>query len=346
VASGNGSGDGTSIAETTPTGGAVVSAITPTARSTRKSGGAKETSTAAAESSALSNAQTLASFGASIEPGAIVRANPDADLFAVADSAGCTIYDFNGNVVGSIPGGAEPVWTPGGTALLLSAPSDAGQTATIWLAKSQSSFAISAPSDKSYVDHPAGADAVAFYFVRAFADGSGLEVHKTLFENNSDSAIWSGSGQLSGQPVVTDAGVIVAVDGKFQVIDAAGNESSLGSDPFGAMQAPLRSPNGSGIAFIAGDKLVVAASGQPSNGVTIPYSAGSGFAFSRSGGEVVVAADGALSVYSSDGTLEGRAAADGVTVIAWRSDGIVALIDNGQPQLALIAPGDLKAGGG
>jgi hypothetical protein len=323
----------------------VISEITPSARATRKSGGAKETSTAEAGSAALADAQVLAQFGASIEPGAIVRANPNAGLFVVADSAGCTIYDFGGNVVSSIPGAAEPVWTPGGTALLVSAPSDAGQTATVWLAKSQSSFAISAPSDKGYIDHPAGADGVAFYFVRAFTDGSGLEVHKTRFEDNSDTAIWSGSGQLAGQPVVTDAGVIFATDGAFHVVDASGNESTLGDDSYGAMQAPLRSPNGSGIAFVAGGQLVVTASGQPSAAAAIPSSAQGGFAFSASGSEIAVAADGTLAIFGSDGTLEGQVTAGGdLTVIAWRSDGIVALVNEGRSELRVISPSAVIAG--
>lgn len=346
-----GNASGASSATESPTDSAVIAAINPTEtpKSSRKKPSAKETSTAAPASAAFANSQLLAQFGSAIQPGAIVRANPDAGLFVVADSAGCTIYDFSGAAVGSVPGGAEPVWTLYGTALLVSAPANGSQTATIWLTKSQSSFPINAPSDRAYVDHPAGADANAFYFVRSFTDGSGIEVHRTLFTDNSDTAIWSGSGQLSGQPVVTDAGVIFAAGGSFYAVSAAGDETKLGGDSYGKVEAPLRSPAGGGFAFVSGNSLIASPAGQPSSGAVIPYSssAGGGFAYSADGSEIAAAADGTLSLYQASGALAGKASSGGtVTVVAWRSDGIVVIVNNGTPELRLIAAGDVTSGNG
>ena len=280
-----------------------------------------------------------------------MRANPSADLFVVANSTGCTIYDFNGVVISSIPGGAEPVWTPGGTALLLSAPSNAGQTATVWLSKSQESFAIGPPTDRAYVDHPAGADGDAFYFVQSFSDDSSTEVHKTLFADNSDTVIWSGKGRLSGHAVLTDAGVIFAADRTFLRVNASGDESKLDSNPFGNVYAPLRSPGGDGFSFISGDHVIAADSQQPGMGVSIPYSldTGGGFAYSGGGTEIAIATGDMVAIYSVDGSLEGHVSLSNgsrLVVVAWRTDGIEVVENGDHPLLVLIPTNSIRSGSG
>jgi hypothetical protein len=280
-----------------------------------------------------------------------VRANPNGDLFVVSDSSGCTIYDFTGNVVATLPGAARPVWTPFGSALLFAAPSNAGMSASVWLVSDQSSFAISAPNKRPYVDYPAGADGDAFYFVRAFSDNKGgLEVHRTLFTDNSDSAIWTGAGPLAGDPVVTDAGVIFAAGGSFWTVTPGGDGSQAGANPYGNIQAPLRNPADGGFAFISGSNLIAASSSQPGSGVSIPYAsgAGGGFAYSPGGNDLAIATGGTLSIYSTSGALSGQVSSSNgasLTVIGWRADGIVVVENGDQPALRLISPDTVTSGG-
>jgi hypothetical protein len=339
----------TDTPEAPPTVQPAIEAVSPTEtpKSTHKGNGTKGNG---ADSSAIGQSQELAQMPAAIEPGAVVRANPNGDLFVVSDSSGCTIYDFSGNVVTSLPGAARPVWTPFGSALLFAAPSDAGMSASIWLVSDQSSFPISAPSDRPYVDYPAGADGDAFYFVREFSDNKGgLELHRTLFADNSDSAIWSGDGPLAGDPVVTDAGVIFAAGGSFWTVTPGGDGSKSGDNPYGDIQAPLRNPADGGFAFISGDNVIATSSSQPGAGASIPYSSGSGggFAYSTSGNQLAIASGDTLAIYATSGAESGQVSSSNgasVTVIGWRDDGIVVVENGDQPVLRLISPDAVASG--
>ena len=303
-----------------------------------------------ADTGPIAQSQTLAQLPAPIEPGSVIRMNPDGGAFVVSDSSGCTVYDLNGNAVAAISGANRPVWTPYGTAMLVSAPGDSGMTATIWLSQSQSSFAIAAPSDRPFADYPAGADGDAFYFVREFSDKQGgIEVHRTLFSDNSDSAIWSGGDSLSGDPIVTNAGVVFASGGSFWSVSPDGDASQSGDNPYGDIVAPLRSPGGDGFVFAAGDNLIVTSSDSPGAGSSVPYDPGAngGYAFSPDGSEIAVASGDTLAVETAGGSQEGvTSSADGapLMVVGWTSDGIL-VVDNGdQPVLQLVSPDIVKAG--
>ncbi len=339
----------TDTPKSAPTDAAVVGDAKPT-KTPKPDRKPAETTVSGSDSSAIGQAQQLAQMPAAIEAGAVVRANPNGALFVVADRSGCTIYDFSGNVVGSIPGAQRPFWSVFGTAMLISAPSDGGMKASIWSISSQSVFPVNAPSDRAYVDFPAGADSDAFYFVRSFSDG--IEVHRTLLDGNSnpDSAIWKSKDQLSGEPVVTAAGVVFAAGGSFWTVTPDGNGTKVSDDPFGDVRAPLQSPGGANFAFIAGDQIIAATSSSPGSGAAIPYSAssGGGFAFSPSGDQIAVADGDTLSIYANDGHAAGHIASSNgaaLTVVAWTNDGIVVVENGDQPILRLVPPDSVTAGG-
>jgi hypothetical protein len=198
----------------------------------------------------------------------------------------------------------------------------------IWDAASGNLSYVPASDDEASSDLPIGGDGSTSYFVRIFPDRPGaMEVHGVTVDGSDTGAIWtSDSATLGGaRPAWSSGGILLPTDSEWLLIDAGGNASSLGANPYGSVGVPVLSPGEGLMAYSAGDQVVVAWTTAPGTAVaTAPLGGGSGgYAFSTSGEEVVVSDGSSLRVvsYQGDdlGMLSGNQPIGGVY---WISDTI------------------------
>jgi hypothetical protein len=222
---------------------------------------------------------------------------------------------------------------------MFSAPGERGTVTGIWNADSGNLSYVPASEDESSSDLPIGGDGSSFYFLRTFPDRPGaMEIHSATIDGSDNGAIWtSDSDTLGGaRPAWSSGGILVPTDAEWLLVDAGGNETTLGANPYGSVGAPVLSPGEGLMAYSAGDQVVVAWTTDPGTAVaTAPLGAGSGgYAFSTSGEEVVVSDGSALHVVSYEGedlgNLSGNQPIGGVY---WINDTIYYLQVGGEAAL-------------
>jgi hypothetical protein len=105
--------------------------------------------------------------------------------------------------------------------------------------------------------------------------------------------------------VVTGAGITIATSSGWLIVGFDGSVVNTGGAAFGSVGAPIVSPGGSQIAYIADGMVYVAEIYSPGSalGAGIPYAGGfgAGFAFATTGTELVVSNGGGLALYTNYG---------------------------------------------
>ena len=209
---------------------------------------------------------------------------------------------------------------------MFSPSGEAGAQVGIWNSDSGELSYIPASESEASDDVPIGGDGTAFYYLRIYPGSGIVELRSATIAGSDNGVIWtSDSVTLGGAlPLYSDSGVYLPTDSEWLFIDWAGNESSLGANPYGYVGAPILSPGGSLMAYSAGNEVIVAWTDSPGSAVsTAPYSGPGGYAFATSGEEIVVSDGSSLHVITYDGqdlgTLSGSQPIGGVY---WISDTI------------------------
>jgi hypothetical protein len=251
--------------------------------------------------------------------------SPGMNLYVViAPDGQLAVADLEGQLVVTLGPGDLPVWS--GSGLMFSTSGEAGAQVGIWNSDSGELSYIPASESEASDDVPIGGDGTAFYYLRIYPGSGIVELRSATIAGSDNGVIWtSDSVTLGGaRPLYSDSGVYLPTDSEWLFIDWAGNESSLGANPYGYVGAPILSPGGSLMAYSAGNEVIVAWTDSPGSAVsTAPYSGPGGYAFATSGEEIVVSDGSSLHVITYDGqdlgTLGGSQPIGGVY---WISDTI------------------------
>lgn len=286
------------------------------------------TATIAAEPAGLDLSTTVTTLPpGTTSPLGRLEFDPGVHLYAViAPNGQLAVADLDGELVVTLGPGELPVWS--GSAMMFSSPGDRGSVVGIWNSDSGATSYIPASADEPSNDIPIGGGGSAFYFLRTFPDRPGaMEIHTATIDGADEGVLWSAeSVELAGaRPVWSSTGILLPTNSSWLLIDADGNETELGPNPYGAVGPPVLSPGEGLMAYSAGDQVIVAWTEDPGTAVaTAPFGGTSGgYAFATSGEEVVVSDGMSLHVVSYEGndlgTLGGAQPIGGVY---WISDTI------------------------
>ncbi len=229
----------------------------------------------------------------------------------IAPDGQLAVADLNGELVVTLGAGDLPVWS--GRGLMFSTQGDAGAEVGIWNSDTGDLSYVSPSEDAASDDVPIGGNGSSFYFLRTYPESGIVELRSATIDGSDNGVIWTSDQVTLGgaRPVYSDAGIYLPTESEWLLIDAAGNQSSLGENPYGYLGAPVLSPGGGLMAYSAGDQVIVAWTTDPGTAVaTAPFSAPGGYAFATSGEQIVISDGSSLHVisYQGDdlGTLSGN----------------------------------------
>jgi hypothetical protein len=288
------------------------------------------------------NAEIVAKFPQGAGATAGLLFSPDDAFFALDLGGSIVVADASG-VVATTLDGSSPVWSPLGHVLLF----QRGDEVMIWDRDANAVTSITAQTrgDRAVVDYAAGwtLEDRRLVYLRTFRDDpSTAELHTAVWNGSDDQVVGSGSlGNLLARPVMTGNGVWVLVDHGWVILGLNDDVQGPFDNPFGAVSDLITSPYETLVAYVVGDRLIVASADSPWQplGAAIPYGGG-GFAFSPNGESVVVADGTGLAIYDLDGTLRGQLGVAGATAPGWSGAGIY-FIEQGDPAtLRLLSPDD------
>ena len=278
------------------------------------------------EPSGLDLSDTVASLPAgTTSPIGRLEFSPGMNLYVViAPDGQLAVANLDGELVVTMEGADLPVWS--GSGLMFSTPGESGARVSIWNSDTGDLASISPSDNEASDDVPIGGDGSAFYYLRTYPGNGIVELRSATIDGSDNGVIWTSEAvTLAGaRPLYSDSGVYLPTDSEWLFIDWAGNESSLGANPYGFVGAPVLSPGGGLMAYSVGDQIVVAWTNDPGTATaTAPFSAQGGYAFATSGEEIVVSDGSSLHVISYQGedlgTLGGNQPIGGVY---WISDTI------------------------
>ena len=301
------------------------------------------------EAGPLDDAEVLGQIGSGFSaPAGGLHMPADLEAFIVTGpDAALVVADPDGTLIQSLGAAWNPVWSPLGLVLLYTDLNSG--TVAVWDREDQLIYTVSVSPDEDVpVDDIAiGWVGASLYYLRTFPDNSGyVELHKAEWNGENDEVIWSAEGfeYRGDQPLATLDGVLIPTSSSWLFIDPAGNEIDFGSNTAGFVGEPILSPFGSLMAYSVGTQVVVAPTSSPGSAqAIIEYPDGvSGFAFSPSGEEIVVADGVSLRIYSTeDGSLISEASGTTGAYIGhvhWAQDGIRYLEMGEMTTLNLIQP--------
>lgn len=302
----------------------------------------------AAEPGLLQESQVVGDLGPGVSapPGGL-RVQGDGWMIVDTGGGNLAVVDANGGTMANLGAVSSPLWSPLGVIVLFN---DGTRVGTLDLTVGSIAY-ISQPEGVAAVDTVAGWTDRAYYYLRTFPDEPGrAELRQYSYIDESDLLIWSGEGvELFGaRPISTAFGVLIPMPAGWLLVDASGNATDLGPNPYGYVGEGLASPGGSLVAFPIDGQLVVARSDDPGSAIAVlPYpDPGAGFSFSPDGVRIVVSDGGSLSIYDAEtgAPLGSMGAGDGTRIAApgWTGSGIYFLAEGETTELRLIDPGSIS----